>query len=217
MGISESCRAQSVPRPVLLLLAFVNALSPFAFDLYLPALPQVVDDFGVRAELAQQTIAVVLGADAVGIIVFGPLSDRVGRRPVLLGGLTVFVLASLACACATTIHGLILLRFAQACAVIAGRVAVQSIAADAVGGQGLARFHATLTAITGVAVLVGPLVGAAISTVFGWRAIFLVLAVAGAVCVAACSIWVTETRDPDMMLASRRLPPLRALPIPFTW
>ena len=124
MRIDVSCRAKSVPRLVLPLLAFVNALSAFAFALYLPALPRVADDFGVRAELAQQPIAVVLGANAVGIIIFGPLSDRVGRRPVLLGGLTVFVLASLACALASTINSLILLRFAQACAVIAGRVAV---------------------------------------------------------------------------------------------
>ncbi|MES1199810.1 MAG: MFS transporter [Pseudomonadota bacterium] len=194
----------------LLVFGAISSLSPLSFDLYLPALTTIAHDLAASTESMQQTVAVAMFGNALGMALYGPLSDRLGRRPVLFAALAAFALASLAAAFAANVLALLTLRLAQAFAVIAGRIVVQAMAADVLAGEALARMQVSLTLVSGVAILVGPLLGAGILHALGWRAIYVTLAILGLAGCALCAVLMPETRGAEVRAQSRLEPVWRA-------
>ena len=166
---------------MLVALALSGAIGPFATDTYLPALPLIVDEFEVSASTAQLTLTAFMVALAVGQLVIGPLSDRLGRRGLLIAGSVGTMAAAVACALAPSIWVLVLARVAQGFFGAAGIVLGKAIVVDVGRGPGVAKAFATLMAIQSVVPVIAPLFGGAVVPFGGWRGVFWLLAALSAV------------------------------------
>ncbi|MEJ2761849.1 MAG: Bcr/CflA family multidrug efflux MFS transporter [Gammaproteobacteria bacterium] len=158
--------------PVLGLLA---ALGPLAFDMYLPALPTIQAELAITAAQAQLTLGAFLIGLATGTLIYGPLSDRYGRRPVLLSGLLLYVITCLACALSSALGELILLRFLNAVGGAAGMVLGRVIIRDCFPPRHTARLLSFMAMIMLVGPLVSPIIGGQLLVFTGWRSIFALL------------------------------------------
>lgn len=181
-------------RPLIVLLAAIAAAGPFAMNVYLPALPVVQAHFGASVPEMNTTVSVALLAFAVGILLFGPLSDRYGRRPVILGGLGVFALGNLLCLAAPTLEVLVAGRAVQSCGSAAGLVVARAMLGDLYARETMARMLAYLTMVMVVGPTVAPLIGGAVTDAWGWRALFGVLLVVNAAVVGVTWRHLPETR-----------------------
>ncbi len=178
--------------PPLWLLALITLSGTLAMHMFVPALPRAARDLGASAGALQSTVSVYILGLAVGQLVYGPLSDRYGRRPLLIAGLVLYTVAGLAAAVAPDVHTLIAARLVQAlggCAGLAlGRAMVRDTAAPEDAARRLALLNLMVTLGPGLA----PLVGGALSEAYGWRAIFVALGALG-----AANIWLTLRRLPE--------------------
>lgn len=184
------------------LLAIVGALSAFAplsVDMYLPALPGLATDLAASPSQAQLTLTAFLVGLAVGQLVAGPLSDRLGRRPPLVAGLVVYASASLGCAVVGDIGLFALLRVLQGLAGGAGVVVSRAMIRDHFEGSVAARAFALAMLVNGLAPILAPIVGAQLLPFAGWRGIFVVLAGLG-----ATLLLVVVTRLPESLPPGRR-------------
>ena len=154
-------------------LAMLTALGPLATDFYLPSLPEIVRVMGTDVAGAQATLSAFLFGFAAGQIVWGPLSDRLGRRPILLAGLVLFLLATAACALSPGIEALTGARFVQALGasgpIVLGRAMVRDLYDGARAGRELAR----MGMIMGLVPAVAPVLGGVLQMGFGWRSTFV--------------------------------------------
>jgi DHA1 family bicyclomycin/chloramphenicol resistance-like MFS transporter len=166
-------------------LGLLSTFGPLSLDLYLPALPELADELAATPSAAQLTITACLVGLAVGQLVAGPLSDRLGRRRPLLVGLVAYLLVSVACAFAPSVAVLVTLRLVQGLAGAAGLVIARAVARDLYEGRRLVLFFSRLTLISGLAPVVAPVLGGQLSRVMSWRGIFWVLAGFGAVLLLA--------------------------------
>ncbi|WP_300449767.1 multidrug effflux MFS transporter [Accumulibacter sp.] len=157
------------------LLTTLVALGPLSTDLYLPALPTLARVFASDAAGVQLTLSVFLAGFACGQIFYGPLSDRFGRRPVMLAGLAIYGAASLACVFADSIEMLIFARFVQALGACAGPVLGRAIVRDVWGAAESARIIAYMGGAMAIAPLLGPTLGGFLTVLFGWQSNFVVL------------------------------------------
>ncbi|MFE1317955.1 multidrug effflux MFS transporter [Kitasatospora phosalacinea] len=173
------------------------ALGPFTTDLYLPALPDLTADLHSTAPAAQLTLTGSLLGMVLGQLLFGPLSDRLGRRRPMLAGLAVYTAASLLCAFAASMPVLVAGRVVQGAAGSAALVIARAVVRDRLEGVAMIRFLATMGLISGLAPIVAPLAGAQLLHVTDWRGTFVVLALLGAVLTAACAVGVHETLPPE--------------------
>jgi MFS transporter, DHA1 family, multidrug resistance protein len=185
------------PVRTVVVLGLLSTFGPLSLDLYLPALPQLADDLGASASLAQLSITACLVGLAVGQLVAGPLSDRLGRRRPLIVGLVAFLLASVACALAPTAAILVLLRLVQGLAGAAGIVISRAIARDLYSGRALMIFFSRLLLVAGLAPVIAPILGGQLTRIMTWRGIFGVLAGFGAVLLLAGLFGLKETLPPE--------------------
>jgi DHA1 family bicyclomycin/chloramphenicol resistance-like MFS transporter len=176
-------RPQS-PARLALVLGTLTAFGPLSIDMYLPGLPAIAGDFGVPTADVGLTLVVFFAGLAVGQAFYGPIADRVGRRPPLLVGCVIYALASVGCALAPTFGSLILLRLAQALGGCAGMVIARSVVRDRFDATESARMYSLLTLVMGLAPVTAPLIGGQILATGSWRAIFWLLAAFGALCLA---------------------------------
>ncbi|MGN8244137.1 multidrug effflux MFS transporter [Cellulomonas soli] len=161
---------------LVVVLALLTAVAPLAIDMYLPAFPDMADDLGTSATGIQLTLTAFLVGLAVGQLVVGPLSDRIGRRrPLLLGSLLCLV-ASVACALAPSVGVLAGARLIQGLSGAAGVVLARAIVADTSRGAAAARLLGVLLIISVIAPVAAPLGGGAIIATVGWRGVFWVQA-----------------------------------------
>ncbi len=187
----------TLPATMLMALALGGAIGPFATDTYLPALPLIVDEFGVTASTSQLTLTAFMVALAVGQLVIGPLSDRVGRRNLLILGSVGTGLAAIVCALAPSIWVLVAGRIAQGFFGAAGIVLSKAVVADVGKGAGVAKAFGTLMAIQSVAPVIAPLVGGAVVPFGGWRGVFWLLAGLSAITAIGVATAVPETLAPE--------------------
>jgi DHA1 family bicyclomycin/chloramphenicol resistance-like MFS transporter len=182
------------------------ALGPVSTDLYLPSLPSIGRDLGADVAATQLTLSVFLAAFALVQIPVGPLSDRFGRRPILLSGLAVYALASVACAFAPSIEMLIAARAVQAAGACAGVVLGRAVVRDIYGPDRAARMLAYIGGAVALAPMVGPIIGGLIQSLFGWRWNFGVLATFAVITLALGLGGLPESntrRDPRALDPSR--------------
>ena len=163
--------------PTLLLL--LTVFGPISMDLYLPALPALTNDLGASTSVAQLTVTACLVGLAAGQLLAGPLSDRFGRRGILLIGIVAYIATSALCAASPTIETLIVARFVQGLAGGVGIVIAQAAGRDVYSGGALIRFYGRLTVVGGLAAIIGPLLGGLLTAVTDWRGLFAFLAVLG--------------------------------------
>ena len=192
-----------MPRPdsrlVAVLLTALVAFGPISTDLYLPALPELTRALGADPAVGQLTLSVFLIGFAVSQLIYGPLGDRFGRRPILLVGLVVYVVASIACALAESIEALIVLRFFQALGACAAPVLARAVVRDVYGRERAAKVFAYMAMAMALAPALGPIVGGYMTLWFGWRSSFWLLTAFGVLVLAGTAAWLAETnpaKDP---------------------
>lgn len=190
-------RRRARPRPdsltVGVLLTMLVALGPVSTDLYLPSLPAIGADLGADQPSVQLTLSGFLVAFALCQLIHGPLSDRFGRRPVLLGGLMVYLLASLLCMLAPSIEWLIAGRFLQALGACVGPVVGRAVVRDVYGRERAAKVLAYMGAAMALAPAIGPVLGGLLQQAFGWQANFALMSLFGAAAVAGTAVLLGET------------------------
>lgn len=189
---------------LVLVLATLTATGPLATDLYLPAFPAIADDLGSTEAQIQLTLTAIMLGMAVGQLVIGPLSDSWGRRRPLLVGVAVFALASLACMVVPSAGVFAGLRFVQGVAGAAGAVISRAVVRDMFEGDDAARFFSRLMLVTGLAPLLGPVLGGQLLRVGPWQLSFAVLAA------VAVTSWVVVFFGLPESLPARMRRPLRA-------
>ncbi|TKI04586.1 multidrug effflux MFS transporter [Martelella alba] len=175
------------------ILGALTALGPVCTDLYLPALPAIQQELGSGTALVQMTLTASLIGLGVGQLIFGPLSDRLGRKGPLMLSLAIFILSSIACARIDNVPLLIIMRFVQGLAGAGGSVLSRAVARDKYHGNTLVAFFALLMAINGVAPVISPVIGSYIASIWGWRDIFTIMAVLGILLLASSVCWIAET------------------------
>ena len=181
----------------ILMLGALAALPAVTTDMYLPALPEVAEDLHTSAAAAQFTLSGTLLGAAVGQLVIGPFSDRFGRRLPLIIGIALHVVVSLACFLAPNIAALIVLRLLQGFFNAAAGVVALAVVRDRFTGSSAAAMLSRLMLIIGLAPLLAPSIGQAVSGLWNWRAVFLALALIGVVLGAIVLKWMPETLPPE--------------------
>lgn len=177
-------------------LALLVMLGPLATSLYVPGLPSLADSFDITTAEAQMTVTTCLLGLACGQLFVGPMSDRFGRRTPALVGIAVFLVASVLCAVAPSWEFLLVVRFVQGLAgsatIVVARATVRDLATGTLAAVALSR----LLVVTGLAPGIGPLIGGQLLRFADWRALFVTLAVAAALSLAAAWWWLPESLDP---------------------
>ncbi len=176
----------------------LSIFGPLCIDMYLPALPRISTDLHASTSSVQVTLTMCLIGIAVGHLVIGPVSDGLGRRRPLLGGLAAFVASSLLCSIVTNVYLLDALRFVEGFGGAAGIVIARAIVRDLFDGARAARFFSTLMLITGLGPILAPQIGAEILRVASWRGIFIGLAIIGSVLLVSAFLNVPETLSSEM-------------------
>jgi DHA1 family bicyclomycin/chloramphenicol resistance-like MFS transporter len=185
----------SLPRlELMLILGTLSAFGPLATDMYLPALPLLEGEFWTGAAEVQLTLASSFLGFALGQGVYGPLSDRLGRRLPLLAGLALFLAGSIACALAPDIRSLILARLAQGLGACAGVVLGRAMVRDLFPVAEMPRVLSALMLVSGVAPVLAPLLGGQVMGIAGWRGIFWLLTAIGFISAAAVLWRLPESR-----------------------
>lgn len=187
----------SRPERLIVLLAALVAFAPLSIDTYLPSLPLIAHDLGADEASVQITIGIFLAGLCVGMLFYGPLSDRYGRRPLLLGGMTLYLLATVGCMVSGSVEQLIGWRFFQALGGAAASVLGRTIVRDLFPLNEAARTLSLMHLVTMIATLVAPLVGSFLMLIDGWRTIFAGLLVFAALCLAACLWRIDETHPAE--------------------
>ena len=187
----------AIPTPrrivYIILLGALTALGPFTVDLYLPAFPVLQEDFHTSAAAIQLTLTGTMIGFALGQLIVGPLSDKVGRRVPLLSVTALHVLASTGAALAPDLVTLSIARVLMGVGAAAGGVVAMAIVRDLFGGKRLVVMLSRLALVSGVAPVVAPLIGSALLAVIPWRGIFVVLAAYGLIMLISAIALVPET------------------------
>jgi DHA1 family bicyclomycin/chloramphenicol resistance-like MFS transporter len=184
--------------PVLLaVLALLSAFTPLSIDMYLPALPVIESDLKAGVGDIQLTLSAFMIAFGIGQIFYGPAGDRFGRRPVILGGIAVYVLTSVGCAFAAASGQLVLLRLLQGLSACGGVVLARTMVRDLAERDQAARAMSLMMACTSIAPMLAPLIGGQILWFLGWRAIFFILAGIGVFAWTAAFQRLPETLRPE--------------------
>jgi MFS transporter, DHA1 family, multidrug resistance protein len=180
-----------------LMLAGLAMLGPFTIDTYLPSFPAIAADLAVTPVQMQQTLSVYLIAFAVMTLFHGTLSDSLGRRPVILVSLAVFVLASIGCTLAGSFGQLLFFRALQGLSAGAGIVVGRAIIRDTFEGHAAQRLMSLVTMIFSLAPAIAPIIGGWLQAGFGWRSVFLFLVAYSALMLFVCSRSLPETLPPQ--------------------
>lgn len=180
---------------LLLLLAALTMFAPMSLDAYLPAFPEIAAQFGTDTGSVQLTMSACLLGLGLGQVLWGPVSDRFGRKGPLLVGVSVFIVASLLIVLAPTLPVLIALRFVQALGGAAGVVIARAAVRDLFSGVELARAMSLVVTVFALAPVVAPLIGSAVLLVLPWEWIFVVLAAFGAACIVGVILMPETLKD----------------------
>jgi MFS transporter, DHA1 family, multidrug resistance protein len=172
--------------PRLTTLMIAAAMSPLAINLFVPSLPQIVTHFGTTYAMAGLGLSLFLAAMAVLQLIIGPMSDHYGRRPVMIGGVALFIFGTFLCLAAPSIHWFLFGRLVQACAV-AGIILSRAVVRDLVSREKAASAIGYVTMGMAVAPMIAPAIGGLLDEWYGWQASFVFLAILGGI--GLLTIW----------------------------
>lgn len=194
--------ASTVPRTrrvsvLIVVLGLLTAVTPLTIDMYVPGFPAMAAALRTGGAAVQLTMTAFLAGLVAGQVVIGPVSDKLGRRGLLVWGSVAYVVLSLACAFAPVVQVLIGARFLQGVAAAAGTVLARAVITDLYAGPELPRYFALLSQILGVAPVAAPVLGGAILSFSTWRTIFGVLCGIGVLLLAGVLVKVPETLPPE--------------------
>ncbi|MGI9434315.1 MAG: multidrug effflux MFS transporter [Geminicoccaceae bacterium] len=181
-------------KALVVLLVAVTALAPASLQIFIPALPAIQASFGSSAGLTQLVLSLSILANAIATLAYGPLSDRYGRRPVMIAGMLIFIVGSTLCVIAPSIGFLIGARILQSAGAAAGMVLARAIIRDLYDREQAASAIAYLTMAMVVAPMISPLFGALLIDQFGWRAIFIAMTILGVTLIWLVWLGLRETR-----------------------
>ena len=191
-----------------LILGLLAGIGPMCTDLYLPALPEMSEQLAATTTITQLTLTASLIGLGVGQLLFGPLSDKIGRKRPLILSLLLFIVSSILCATTNNIYWLVVWRFIQGIAGAGGSVLSRSIARDKYQGVTLTQFFALLMTVNGLAPVLSPVLGGYIVSTFDWRTLFWVMAEISTVLLLGCLLFINETlpenkRGSSLLLTGR--------------
>jgi len=178
---------------IVFILGLLAMLMPLSIDMYLPALPVIAQQFGVPAGSAQMTLSTYILGFALGQLLYGPMADSIGRKPVILGGTLIFAAAAGACALAQSIDQLITLRFFHGLAAAAASVVINALMRDIYPKEEFSRMMSFVMLVTTVAPLLAPMIGGAVLVWLSWHAIFWILAIAALLASLMILFFISET------------------------
>ena len=185
-----------------LVLGLLSAIGPFAIDMYLPALPTIGQSLNTSVAAVQASLMAFFISLGIGQIIYGPVSDMVGRKKPLYFGMLLFTAGSIGCALAPDIQTLVVLRFIQGLGACAGMVVPRAIVRDLHTGADAARLVSMLMLVFSVSPILAPLAGSLLIESLGWRSVFWAVTVAGVLGVVLLATSLTETRPPEQRATS---------------
>lgn len=188
---------------LILILGLLSALGPFSIDTYLSGFPIIARDLGVTVDYVSYTLSSFFIGISIGQMLYGPLLDRFGRKKPMLIGLTIYVLASAACAAAGSIQLLIGFRLLQALGGCVGMVSSRAIVRDVFPVHESAKIFSILILILGVSPMIAPTVGSYMIVHLGWHSVFWLQAGIGLFLLFAVLFFLPETKGPDTSLSLR--------------
>jgi len=189
----EDTRTTATRRPPLIILILVAAMGPLALQILVPSMPGLVDFFGVPFHIVQLSLMLYLIGLAVAQLIYGPLSDRFGRRPVMLAGIGIYLAGTVICLVAPGIEILLVGRVMQAVGGCSGMVLSRAIIRDLYERDRAASMIAYVTVAMVVAPMVAPIIGGYLDVWFGWQAVFVFVLAYGLVVLASCLVGLHET------------------------
>lgn len=178
---------------LVLIISGLAALNPVAIDAFLPAMPDIARDLAVKPGTIGVTIGVYAFGTAIGQICFGPFSDRFGRKPLLLIGLSIFVFSAFGSSYATSIELLMVWRFLQGIGAASGRILAMAIVRDNYEKEQAAKLLSYMMAIAGVLPMFGPAIGSVLLSFFDWSAVFIYMAMFGLLLLAVVVLFFKES------------------------
>lgn len=180
-----------------IVLGLLSAIGPFAIDMYLPALPAIAADLHASTAATQMTLMVFFVAFGVCQIVYGPISDMVGRKPPLYFGIVVFALGGIGCGLAPGIEWLIFFRFVQGLGAASVMVIPRAVIRDLHTGADATRLMSLIMLVFSVSPILALLTGSALIVPFGWRAVFAAATIAAVLSFLLVAFMLPETRPPE--------------------
>lgn len=176
-----------------ILLGALTAFDPLTIDMYLPAFGEIQKNFQTSMANVELSVSTFFIGMAFGQLFYGPLADRFGRKKPLLAGMLLYLMATLGCAYAPNIQTFIGFRLLQALGGCAGMVITRAIVRDLFDKKRVAAFLSNMALVMGLAPILAPSIGSLVNGLFGWRAIFLLLAIANFICMLCISALLPET------------------------
>lgn len=203
MSVSTPVSSRQPTLGEFLLLGSLTAFGAMTIDLYLPALPAIARDYAVPPAMVQLTLTAFFIGMALGQLVYGPVSDRIGRRPAIIFGCALYVVASIACAMAPNVELMVVARFVQALGCCSGMVVVRAVVRDRYDHRDSARIFSLFMLVLAVAPLFAPALGSWLVMVMDWRAVFLALALYGLAMLVAVWLRLDESRSEETARTAR--------------
>ena len=215
MSSARSANALPEPSPptpwgLVILLGSLTAMGPLAIDMYLSSLPTIGRSLQASPAAIQATMAAFLAGMAIGQVIYGPLTDRIGRRPPILFGAGLFMAASVGCALATSVDQLLVGRFIQALGACSGAVVSRATIRDRFDHTETARVLSLMMLIMGLAPILAPLLGTLLLGLGGWRSNFWFMAVYGGAIAVAAFFRLKESRTEATAIQASQENPLQA-------
>jgi MFS transporter, DHA1 family, multidrug resistance protein len=188
---------------LILILGLLSAIGPFSIDMYLPGFPTIAADLNTTVDNVAYSLSSFFIGICIGQLICGPLLDRYGRKLILYAGLAIYIAASFACAMSDSVEMLIGFRFLQALGCCVGMVAPSAIVRDIFPINENVKIFSLLILILGVSPIIAPTVGSYLITAFGWKYVFILLAIIAALLLLAVIFLLPESKQPDPSMSLR--------------
>ena len=190
-------KEKNSPAGLVVILGLLAMLMPLSIDMYLPAMPQIAREFGVAPGSVQMTLNLYILGFAIGQLVYGPLADSYGRKPVIVLGTLIFACAAAACALSHSIDQLILMRFLHGLSAAAASVVINALMRDSYSKEDFSRMMSFVMLITTIAPLLAPIIGGWLLLLWNWHAIFWALSLAALITTVLVVTQIRETLKPE--------------------